>query len=245
MSAMAGLGLKRFFHARSPLIQGLLQDGLIDPEIAIPFRELDRDPDPDVSWRLSKLGDQSSTPKCVAFAGKHYLGSQPNAIDKSNRLTTDQLYFGAQDNDEWAGRDYEGTSATGLMKYLIRHPQVDIKSFVYIEETDMIRKMVAYVEKFGPLLVGASRLQGMMIVDSQGFIHVEGEDYGGHETLYYGYHLAKTRNGIIDYDKSFFREANSWGLGWGINGRCKITFNNYLKLQALGIDVVAPTKEVK
>lgn len=250
--SQAGLGLRRFYHTAFRSVPELINEGFIDPKIAIPFRTLDLDPDADVSWTLSKLGDQLNTPKCVAFAGKHYLGSRPHVIDKSNKLTTDQLYFGAQDNDEWMGRDYEGTSATGLMRYLIRHPQVDVKSFVYLEGPDLVRKMIAYLEKFGPLMIGASRLENMMIVDKNGYIHVEGQDYGGHETLYYGYHLAFNKIysksgglGTINYDRSYFREANSWGPNWGVRGRCKITFTEFLKLEQLGIDVVAPTKEVK
>lgn len=237
---MGGLGLRRL-----PSITKLLEIGEVNPRLAIPFVSLDLDPDPKVAWVLSPLGDQLNSPKCVAFAGKHYLGSTPRKIHKSNKLTTDQLYFGAQDNDEWAGRNYEGTSATGLMNYLIKHPQVDIKSFVYLEGPDLIRKMIRYIEKFGCLLVGASRLENMMIVDKNGYIHVSGEDYGGHETLYYGYNLIYNNNGTINYDTSYFREVNSWGLGWGVRGRCKITFTEFVKLERLGIDVVAPTKEVK
>src|SRR5678809_1811678 len=67
-------------------------------------------------WFAGEVLDQGDTPQCVGYAGWGWLAGGP-VVNKPPFSPTD-LYHWAQDNDEWPGSDYEGSSTLGLMKAL-------------------------------------------------------------------------------------------------------------------------------
>jgi hypothetical protein len=139
----------------------------------------------------------------------------------------------AQDRDEWPGRSYDGTSTLGLMKAL--------KDLGYINEYQWALDadtLMRWVITTSPVLVGTNWYGDMMAIDRDGFIHPEGEDFGGHEWRIVGGDLDKPcSNG----SKGAARMVNTWGRGWANQGRAWIAINDLDKLiKNQGEAVTAP-----
>jgi hypothetical protein len=168
-------------------------------------------------WDCSKVLDQGSEPACVGFAGAHQAVATPIPQIGITNDTGMMFYKGAQQHDEWPGDDYEGSSGLGLFKYFknIGFCTSGYWAFNLLEH----RLGISYV---CPALVGSNWMTGMMDVDSEGFIHATGISEGGHETLYIG----------TWEEERYFTIQNSWGSGWGVNGRAKISFDDVEKLRS-------------
>jgi hypothetical protein len=81
-----------------------------------------------------------------------------------------------------------------------------------------------------PVIVGTDWYEDMFTPNSRGFITPGGEVAGGHEYLIIG----------INYEGKYVTMLNSWGSGWGQNGRARITFDAFEQLLADQGDVTAP-----
>lgn len=81
-----------------------------------------------------------------------------------------------------------------------------------------------------PVLVGTAWYSGMNAPDKAGFVVASGEYEGGHEYLALG----------IDYERKALTFLNSWGAGWGRNGRFFMSFDVFSGLLADRGDVVVP-----
>ena len=66
--------------------------------------------------------------------------------------------------------------------------------------------------------------------NKSGMVTINGQVAGGHEYLALG----------VDYAKSQITCLNSWGSGWGLNGRFLLSFATMRRLLAEQGDVVAP-----
>lgn len=83
-----------------------------------------------------------------------------------------------------------------------------------------------------PLIVGSSWLNDMMTPDANGLVSVTGEGAGGHEYALLGF----------DTGPSEFTCLNSWSSAWGVNGRFKVRFDDFVRLLAGDFSAVnAPT----
>lgn len=78
-----------------------------------------------------------------------------------------------------------------------------------------------------PLIVGSSWLNQMFIPDPAGLVTVSGDVAGGHEYALLGF----------DIGSSEFTFLNSWSSAWGVNGRFKVKFDDFVNLLTSG-DVV-------
>lgn len=166
--------------------------------------------------------DQKAEPRCVGYAGAHQAIATPVPQLWVTKETADEFYYGAQRFDEWPGEDYAGSSGLGLLKYWLNRGfcTSGYWSFSLLER----RLGIAYN---GPALVGCSWMTGMMDVDSNGFIHANGLDEGGHETLW----LANNE------EEEYMTILNSWyeadgTTPWGQNGRAKISYSDVEKLMS-------------
>lgn len=201
------------------------------------------------TWRIRDARDQKSMPSCVGHATYHFLRSSPHA-NQSKQLTPNEIYFGAQRFDEWPGENYEGTSVSGAMNFLMNHPQIDINGFHKLET---VEQLLAYVMDIGPVIAGTDWDDEMGIVNEKGFITVDNAfDVGGHAYLIYGAKIYmrwfETEYGDtdleIDWDRSYFKILNSWGPNWGIKGTAKITFYDMNSLFNQYSEFLAPVKIV-
>lgn len=168
---------------------------------------------PERYWTMKPALDQGQLPRCVGYATRQWLSSSP--VPDPSGPDQDTLYFEAQKRDEWPGEGYDGTSDRGSMKYL--------QELGYIEEyrwSSRAEEGLAFVLTRGTLLLGIPWLAGMDEPDKEGIIRATGAERGGHEILVAG--ASRTRG--------LFRLLNSWGPGWGQNGRAWISGED---LQAL------------
>jgi hypothetical protein len=165
-------------------------------------------------WNAGEVLDQGATPQCVGYAGYGWLLGGP-VINKKMTFTPTELYHAAQDNDEWPGRDYDGSSTLGLMKALKKLGYLD----AYVWATDA-ETLVRWVLSTGPVLCGTLWTMDMFTPDADDFIEATGEVAGGHEYRLIG---ADRDKHCPDGTTGAFRLVNSWGRGWSSNGRAWIS----------------------
>lgn len=183
------------------------------PALAIPIAR---------TWWVGPILDQGQTPKCVAYAGKQQIRSSP--VPDATGPDPDTLYRGAQENDEWEGTGYDGTSARGLMKYL--------QGLGYVESyhwADSAADVLEWVLRFGTVLLGADWTMDMERPNRDGLMRPTGEPVGGHETLIVAGDRAKGRVTVV----------NSWGRGWARAGRAYLMLEDLDRLLRSGADACA------
>jgi len=113
------------------------------------------------------------------------------------------FYHWAQQHDEWAGENYEGSSVLGAMEALKAH--LYIHEYWWAEDVDQMRHAIY---QFGPVELGSWWYTGMFDIDSEGFVNLTGKVEGGHAHCLGGY----------DTRRDAFRIDQSWNPDWGWNG---------------------------
>jgi len=170
-----------------------------------------------VSYRYWFTGDpldQGSTPQCVGYSGYQYLRAGPIRNLKLP-FTASQLYKLAQENDEWEGSDYEGSSVRGLMKGLNKKGYVTEYQWTWD-----VNVLAAHVLTIGPVCVGTNWLTNMVDVAPDNILDVSGGVEGGHAYLICG----------ANQKKKMLRMINSWGKNWGQNGKAWIRYEDFQSL---------------
>lgn len=178
------------------------------------------------TWGAIKPLDQGNSPECVAFSSTQWLFAGPiknRRAERADMAWTHDLYHRCQENDEWAGEDYEGTSVRASMKVL----QGDgyIGEYVWAFE---IEPIINHILIAGPIVFGTIWFDGMMDTDKSGFIYATGAAVGGHAYVGLG---VNRRKRCPDGSRGAFRILNSWGAwGEGNSGRAWISFVDFAKL---------------
>jgi hypothetical protein len=200
--------------------------------------------------------NQGKTNTCVGQTAKICMQDTVDYRD-GEELSPMYIYHWAQRMDEWEGEAYEGTSISGACKALVEKGNVFEKtwpngidapptSIAILEEEGSRRKLKAYYKVNTQDLKFEDKIKGLLKNESL-LVSFRISDYF--------YSIPKT--GIIDSDD--FREAkveqlghacpitgwkeingethwemqNSWGTGWGDQGRCFFP-NSLLKEHMLG-----------
>jgi len=169
-----------------------------------------------IEYRYHYVGDpldQGESPRCVGFSGYKYLTAGPVRNTKLP-FTAGGLYKLAQENDEWEGTNYEGTSVRGLFKYLNKAGYIQRYEWAFDVEV-----IAAHILTVGPVVVGTNWFEGMEKPDSKEVLEVSGGILGGHAYVLCG----------CNRKKKLFRMINSWGK-WGSNGKAWIRFEDFKKL---------------
>lgn len=171
--------------------------------------------------RRGRAYDQGPTPQCVAYTAKGMLNTAPFSAAEPYRLrshySTQEFYDGAQANDEWPGTDYDGTSARGVLRYLVSRGIITEYRWCF-----GIDDFLHTLSDFGPVSVGAYWLDGMWDPDENGLVAYEGRQAGGHQFQAIG----------IDPREEEVEFMNSWGTGWGDRGRFRMKFSEVEKMLA-------------
>jgi hypothetical protein len=157
------------------------------------------------TWSCGPRLDQKDTPRCVGYSWAHELAARPVVIPGITNATGDEMYALAQDNDEWPGNDYDGSSVMGGAKGAVIKGYITQFRWAFGEND--LAMAVGYK---GPAVLGINWHKGMMYPDKYGIIKPTGQILGGHAILCNGYNV---KTGL-------YRLHNSWGSGWGINGEC-------------------------
>lgn len=171
----------------------------------------------DRTWRRGVVYDQGPTSSCVGQTFKGILNSAPVSTGLKyqvrTRLDAVDLYRNAQRFDQWPGEepDYEGTSALGACKYLQGQGLISEYRWCFGVD-DVIDTLVQH----GPVGIGVVWYGGMMNTDSSGFVHPTGSKVGGHEVEING----------VNVKGRYVIGTNSWGAGWGVKGRFKLSWDD-------------------
>lgn len=191
------------------------------------------------TWRIDERLDQGAEGSCVGHAWAHELAARPAEVENiTHEFAKEKIYWEAQKEDEWEGGAYpnsspfyEGTS--------VRAGGVILKRLGLISEFRWafhMHEFIAAVAYKGPGVIGVDWYAGMFQVDANGFIHPTGYIGGGHcvavvaVKIYLKDPAAGWTYDNIDWLRSYFVILNSWGREWGVNGMCKITLIEFLKL---------------
>jgi hypothetical protein len=175
------------------------------------------------TWRCQRVLDQGDEGSCVGHGIAHELIARPvEALSVTQYYARDILYFGAQKIDEWPGGAYpgakpfyEGTSVLAGCKVAKSLGWMD--SYLW---SFGLNDLILGVGYNGPAVLGINWYDGMLDIDSKGFIHATGEVAGGHCILC----------NCVNIPGKYFKLHNSWGPSWGISGECKVSFSDMTKL---------------
>jgi hypothetical protein len=197
---------------------------------------------PDINtkvWDLNTWLDQGREGACVGFGFSHEAAAAPEKVTGITNETARQWYFDAQRDDYWAGGAYpgaspvyEGTSTLAGAKVGVRYGHYT--SYLWAKTEDEIARTVS---NFGPVAIGVNWYEGMMDPDARGILWPAGDMVGGHCTLIIGI-IMPNQPLPSDWDYLTPEEIgtglyvihNSWGLGWGLNGRALIARENIDRL---------------
>lgn len=168
-------------------------------------------------WPHGWWGDQGATPQCVAYSWLHFIEDGPvthvpRGENTRPALDPQWVYDFAQENDEWAGTDYDGTSVRAGAKAL-QHAGF-IAGYYWAHDIDPI--IDALLQR-GPVVVGTIWTRSMFYPDPEtAVIQVDGPSIGGHAYVLDG----------VNVNKRLFRIKNSWGRLWGRKGFAYLRFDD-------------------
>ena len=183
------------------------------------------------SSKRSYVLDQGQTSACVGFSWAGFLAAAPHmhAVSEGTAL----IFYGeAQKVDEWPGEDYEGSSVRGGAKALAALGWITGEYVWAAKEADVWD----FVRGRGPVVAGTSWLTGFMTPDAKGYLNLTGGEEGGHAWLILG---ANAR-------RQAYRMQNSWGVGWGEQGRAWVRREDFkVLLEQTGGEACSATEIVK
>ncbi len=189
-----------------------------------PIRTLLDNPEPrSYTWACNTWLDQGAEGACVGFAWAHENAAKPK-VRPSDTNQARALYRRAQQLDQWPGEEYEGTSVLAGAKAM-----QESKLLVEYRWAFALPTTLAAISRHGPVVLGINWHEGML-EPINGMIAPTGEVVGGHAILAIGVSL-KTQTVLLH---------NSWGKGWGINGRARIGFVDLAALLAADGDACVP-----
>lgn len=163
-------------------------------------------------YRGAFMTDQGDSPSCTIHAFTGLARTTPNSKNfalKDRALLGDETklraaYEESKDFDPWPGREYDGTSSDASYQWA-RNKGI-ISSWKWLKGEDEVREWLKW---FGPCSFGTLWLDNMFTPKSNFFLDVSGAEAGGHE-----YEIA-----YYSQRRDAYRVVNSWGYGWGDNGR--------------------------
>lgn len=188
------------------------------------------------TWRLELRLDQGAEGACVGFAFCNELGARPGIVSGIDDTYAHDFYWDAQRIDPWAGGSYpgarpvyEGTSTQAGAE--VARKRGFIKEYRWALD---LMDLVTAVGYTGPAVMGVDWYEDMLDPDRQGYIHPTGDIVGGHCICIIGVKIVRNPDGTLDPLRSYFVLQNSWGAGWGIDGRCGITLAETMTLWSGG-----------
>lgn len=208
------LGRVPFFDKRSRAFPIM---GLLDEDVEIASRR----------WPCEKWLDQGKEGACVGFGLAHELVAEPVVVPGVTENTAKkEIYWEAQKIDDWPGGAYpgarpfyEGTTVLAGLKVVQRDGYCDEYRWAF-GLLDVLRG----ISNWGPCVFGLDWHEGMFDTDAAGFIHATGSMMGGHCIA-----------GVaVDVTEKSVTLRNSWGKSWGVDGECKISWDDLDRLLRAG-----------
>ncbi len=195
-------------------------------------------------WQVPIL-NQGQEGSCTGFGLAtvvHYLLRRRKVVPDLTEISPRMLYEMAKRYDEWAGEDYDGSSARGAMKGWHKHGVCTKELWLYSPTTvdrqltdprsrDAVKRplgsyfrvnhqdlvaMHAAIAEVGILYATATVHEGWNQITPAGTIPLTAKILGGHAFA------------IVAYDDRGFWIQNSWGKEWGLNGFACISYDDWL-----------------
>lgn len=179
-------------------------------------------------WVQQTTLDQNGYSRCVGYRWKTLLINSP-VRQKAEYPTPDDIYFLAQDNDPWPGREpsYYGTSVRAGAKACVDLGVVSEYRWAFTMDD-----LLTWLFLYGPLVVGTEWFDGMYDPDEDGYIWPTGSGGNGHCYGVTGGNRVQRK----------LRIHNSWGSNWSDNGLAWMTFDAFESLLANGGEACFPTE---
>lgn len=173
------------------------------------------------AWQL----DQGQTPECVAHAGKHWEFARPTERRvKDAGIDVHALYRRCKAIDGYPTED--GTDANALLKVYRELGQVESWWWYTGQADGDLEVLRLWVLTRGACWLGAGWSESMFTPELDGTLRVEGALEYGHEVLLVGYDRPADR----------WELCNSWGVGWGRQGRAYLRGEDLARLLTDGGD---------
>lgn len=182
------------------------------------------------TWPLptALMLDQGTDGACVGAAFAHDLAAMPKVVrGVTMPWAVHRIYWEAQKLDPWQGGSYPGAEGNPYEGTSVLAGAQATKALGWITEyrwAFTLRDFASAIGHIGPGVIGVDWYQGMHETDADGFIRPTGTVLGGHCVLVNGVSVVKTKGGDVDPVRSYFTITNSWGVGWGLDGRCRLSF---------------------
>jgi hypothetical protein len=184
------------------------------------------------TWRrYGATLDQGSVGACTGFAAAHAMNSTPNYVAGEGTLKNTHalsIYQTATILDEFPGTyppSDTGSSGLGACKAL--QSMALITEYRWAFGFDHLLQSLMH----SPVMVGTWWYSEMFYPYLGSRLVVGGERAGGHEYLISGVASVKDR---------LLWVQNSWGTGWGLNGRALMRFEDLDRLLREDGDAVIP-----
>ena len=207
------------------------------------------------TWRVPFVLDQGSEGACVAHGITHEAIARPVVVDfaqhrlptwatRAADVTADyytspsekvaqafafDLYDWCRRNDEWAGENYDGTSAAAGAK-----GAAEAGIWGEYRWTRNVYEFAVWVSRQGPGCIAVDWHQEMMEPDRNGYLWNRGPVVGGHMILVNGYNVKRKA----------FRLTNSWGTSWGQDGAAWLHEEVLARLVASNGELLAPVRRL-
>jgi hypothetical protein len=171
-------------------------------------------------WRTGPVLDQGRSSSCVGQSWRQFLSSSP--LMTKTGPDAYLIYRECQTlYDEWPGSEpaYYGTSVRAGAKCLTTRGH--LSEYLWSWDADEVMR---FVLTRGTVILGTDWHRAMFSPGPDGFIRPEGPVEGGHAYLCSG----------ANRERGVFRITNSWGTGYGQNGRVWISGEDLQKLLGAG-----------
>lgn len=162
------------------------------------------------TWGINTWLDQGQEGACVGFGWAHDLAARPRVEKDVNQPYAENIYHLAQamDGDH---SPHEGSTVLAGAKAVTQLGR--IKEYRWAFGLDDVIQTLSY---HGPVVLGTNWYNDMFHPDAKGFIHPTGGVAGGHCILIKG----------VNVKSKYVTLHNSWGKSWGMNGECKVSFDD-------------------
>lgn len=166
------------------------------------------------SWGLTSRLDQGQEGSCVGHGWAQWFNSAPkqHGLKHTDAVA---IYKRAQELDEWAGSDYDGTSCLAGAK--ASKEKGLVKVYRWAKSLDDILLGLSWE---GAVVMATSWYYGMYDADADGYVRVAGKPQGGHCYI--------LRRNDPKHERALI--TNSWGRSWGIKGDAWITYKDLERL---------------
>jgi hypothetical protein len=207
------------------------------------------------TWFIDEWLDQLNEGACVWFSFAHELAARPQEIHGVTNNYARGVYFDSQRIDPWEGGAYPGASPFYEGTSVLAGAQT-LKQRGFYESYHWALSAVEAAQGlgyFGPAVLGTNWYTGMFNTDPKGFIYPTGRIEGGHAILIHAVKIvyktlwswrARTWQDV-DYDRSYVVLHNSWGQGWGQNGKAKLALSQLARLLSEDGDLCFPKRTTK